>query len=88
MFSSYLYVTGVKSEYLHKWSTLYSVNVHRALSFGTVVMPSPSGLSVVIKLMIKQMNGDTCIVGALQRGTTLAGAIEAKRDDHIEESLD
>ena len=39
--------------------------MHKALSFGLVVTPSPASLAVVTKSMIKEMNGDKCTVGAL-----------------------
>ena len=39
--------------------------MYEALSSKTVVAPRLSSLSVVIKLMIKEMNSETCAVGAL-----------------------
>ena len=55
----------VKSDYVHNLSILYLVNVYKALSFGTTVMSWPSGLLVVIKSTIKEMNRDTCTMEAL-----------------------
>jgi len=55
----------MKSEYVYKWSIVYPINVHKALSFEMAVMPWPSGLSVVIKLIIKDLKSDMGTVGVL-----------------------
>ena len=39
--------------------------LHRALSHRMAIIPRSSGLSHVVKLMIKEMNSDTCTGGII-----------------------
>ena len=43
--------------------------LNEALSFGTAVTPCSSGLMIVIKVMVNELNSVACAMGTLRLGT-------------------